>query len=213
MGVVLEFSGPETPLNAGDIPAVAAALKPPLQPAVVAAVYDVETGGAAFLPDKRPNILFESHAFHLHTGGKWDHSHPGISTPSWVHNYGAGGAHQYERLHEAIALDRAAALSSASWGAFQIMGSNFAACGYADVEKFVAAMCVGVRQHLDAFAGFVTHNGLVAALARKDWPAFARGYNGPGQVALYAGRMSAAFNRECQHYAHNLAAAVERLAA
>ena len=55
------------------------------------------------------------------SGVRFDESHSHISTPSWVRNY-KGGAGEYERLAEAIALNREAALKSASWGMFQILG-------------------------------------------------------------------------------------------
>src|SRR6266487_1633721 len=63
---------------------------------------EAPNGGFILPPDNRPVILFESHAFHTLTKGSYDSLHPGISTNSWVHNYGASGAHQYDRLHEAI---------------------------------------------------------------------------------------------------------------
>jgi phage terminase large subunit-like protein len=78
--------------------------------------------------------------------------------------HGAPGAHQYDRLAEAIALAngqwRAAALQSASWGMFQIVGMNFAACGFASVEDYVAAMCESEAAQLDAFAAFCAHEEL-----------------------------------------------------
>ena len=57
----------------------------------IAAVSEVESGHSGFT-DGKPTMLFESHAFHTQTRGWYDASHPGISTPSWVHNYGAAGA-------------------------------------------------------------------------------------------------------------------------
>ncbi len=106
------------------------------------------------------------------TGGRFDQSHPGISTSSWVRNYGAAGAHQYDRLAKAIALDRRAALESASWGMFQIMGGNFAACGFADVDAFVAAIVESEMRHLKAFIEFCQVNRLDGYL-RTSPPNFA----------------------------------------
>ncbi len=157
------------------------------------AVSQVEAPHGGFLEDGRPVILFESHAFHTLTKGAYDGSHPGISTPSWEHNYGASGAHQYDRLNEAIALDRHAALQSASWGKYQIMGENFANAGYDNVEAFVADMVHSEAYQLDAFVAFLQNTGIDKALIAKDWPAFARGYNGPGQVEAYAARIAEAY--------------------
>src|SRR5687767_4373955 len=109
----LEFAGPALPLSDADIATAAAELG--VEPALIAAVAEVESAGAGFLRDKRPKILFEAHIFSRRTGHRYDGSHPNISSPTWNRAlYGASGAHQYERLHEAIALDRKAALESAS---------------------------------------------------------------------------------------------------
>src|SRR5229473_2537817 len=83
----------------------------------IKAVSHVEAPAGGFIaaPDNRPVILFESHAFHTLTKGIYDNSHPGISTDAWVKNYGASGSHQYDRLNEALALNRDAALQAASW--------------------------------------------------------------------------------------------------
>jgi hypothetical protein len=193
-------------LTDDDIAAAATTLG--CDPAAVRAVSAVEAPRGGFLPapDRRPVILFESHAFHWATGGRFDASHPGISTHAWVHNYGPGGAHQYERLDEAIALDRAAALKSASWGKYQIMGGNFYEAGYDTVEAFVADMAECERYQLDAFVCFLQNTGIDAALRAHDWAAFARRYNGPGQVAAYAARIVGA-DREAEEYERQIAAA------
>src|SRR5947209_16997404 len=81
------------------------------------AVLAVETSGCGFLPDRRPQILFERHIFHRLTGGQFDDGD--ISDPA-AGGYGPGGAHQYDRLSLALAKDRTAALMSASWGLGQI---------------------------------------------------------------------------------------------
>src|SRR5271169_4112779 len=83
-------------------------------------VLAVETSGCGFLPDRRPKILFERHIFSRETNGQLDASNPDISdrTPG---GYGADGAHQYDRLEQALILDRKAALRSTSWGIGQVM--------------------------------------------------------------------------------------------
>jgi hypothetical protein len=177
----VEFAGAAIRLAPGDIDAEAADLG--CTPAVIRAVCDVEAGGSGFLPDARPKILFEAHLFGRLTGHRWDASWPNISAPAWDRSlYGAGGAHQYSRLQLALALDRGAALQSASWGMFQVLGTNHAACGYPDVESFVAAMVEGERGHLDAFTKFCISNHLDDELRAlpPQFAAFARGYNGPG---------------------------------
>lgn len=190
----MEFVGPATKLSGGDITAVAAALQ--CTSAAVHAVCDVESAGGGFLPDGRPKILFESHSFHTLTHGRFGVSN--ISTPSWVRNYGPGGAHQYDRLAEAMKLDRAAALQSASWGMFQIMGSNHAACGFSDIEAMVAAMVESERRQLDAFSAFCRSERIDRFLESSPpaFALFAARYNGPGYAQnAYDVKLAGAFRK------------------
>lgn len=191
----MEFSGAATPLAAGDVVAAAQQLK--CEPAAVWAVCDVESAGGGFLPDKRPKLLFEAQLFSRFTQHRFDATHPDISSPTWNRAlYGAPGAHQYDRLAEAIALDRPAALQSASWGMFQIVGMNFAACGFASVEDYVAAACESEAAQLNAFAAFCAHEELAQLLAARNWTQFALRYNGPGEAENdYAGKLAAAYQR------------------
>lgn len=191
----IDFVGAATPLSPDDIASEAAALG--CEPAVIHAVCDVESAGGGFLPDGRPKILFEAHAFWNATDGRFGQSN--VSSPAWDRSlYGPGGVHQYLRLSYAMALDRVAALRSASWGMFQILGSNHAACGFADVETFVAAMLESERRHLDAFAAFCRANHLDDELRSTPpkFAAFARGYNGPGYAAnAYDTKLAAAWRK------------------
>lgn len=195
--VTLAFAGPAQRLSPRDIDVEADDIG--CAPAVIRAVCDVESAGGGFLPDGRPKILFEAHLFGRLTKHLYDQSYPNISAPSWDRAlYGAGGAHQYARLGQALALDRLAALQSASWGMFQVLGTNFAACGYSDVESFVTAMVAGERSHLDAFTRFCVANHLDDELraAPPQFAAFARGYNGPGYAAnAYDIKLAAAYRK------------------
>ncbi len=139
-------------------------------------VFAVETSGCGFLSNRRPPILFERHIFSRLTGGAFDDGDISDPTPG---GYGPGGAAQYGRLARAIALNREAALQSASWGLGQIMGMNFRAAGFADVESMVTAMCDSEDAQLLAFASFLKASKLDTALRIHDWTTLARGYNGP----------------------------------
>lgn len=184
-----EFTGPAGRFTDGAIGKAASDIG--CDVAAVKAVIDVESKGG-FQKDKRPKILFERHHFHRHTGGRHSGSHPDISSAK-SGGY-KGGAAEYERLERAIGLDRAAALKSASWGAFQIMGSNHKAAGFGDVESFCRAMCQSEDDHLRAFVSFVKTNRLDDELCRRDWDGFARGYNGPNYRKYdYANKMRAAY--------------------
>jgi hypothetical protein len=162
--------------------------------AAIRAVAKVESGGrSGFLPDKRPKVLFESRWFHQLTGGRFDASHPDLSTPTWVRNY-AGNAAEYDRLRAAMELDRTAALKATSWGMFQILGVNHPAAGFSDVDSFVRAQLDSEGAHLDAFTSFVIHNRLDEALRERRWADFARRYNGPGfEANRYDVKMAEAY--------------------
>jgi len=150
--------------------------------AVLQAVADVESGGSGFLATTpaRPTVLFEGHYFHRLTGGRFGGSHPTLSYRTWTRrHYARTGAGEWARLEQAIALDRAAALQSTSWGAFQIMGANYAQAGFADVEAFAAAHAAGAESQLECFTRFISRNWYLVPLRAKDWARFAERYNGP----------------------------------
>ena len=185
----MEFTGPATRFSEGAVSEAASALG--CDVAAVKAVIDVESRGG-FLSDTRPKILYERHLFHRFTGGKHSAANPDISS-SKPGGY-SGGAKEYDRLQKAIGLDREAALKSASWGAFQILGSNYKAAGYPDVESFCKGMCESEDKQLAAFVGFVKTNHLDDELRRRDWAGFARGYNGPNyRINRYDEKLAAAY--------------------
>jgi hypothetical protein len=155
----------------------------------VRAVAEVEARGEGYLADGRPQLLYEAHVFHRLTNGKHatekDRRGVALSVPKWDRSlYGRAGAAQHERLEDAADHDWDAAHKSASWGMFQILGTNHKAAGHETINSFVEAMHHGgAGAHLDAFVAFVKANRLAEALQRHDWETFARRYNGPGFAA------------------------------
>src|SRR6185437_13461438 len=131
----LPFQGNAAALSSGGLAQVSASLG--VYAAEICTVLAVETSGCGYLPDRRPQILFERHIFHRLTKGQYEDGDISDSSPG---GYGRRGAQQYERLERAINKDRAAALQSASWGIGQIMGMNYARAGFRNVEDMVAAM-------------------------------------------------------------------------
>jgi N-acetylmuramidase/Putative peptidoglycan binding domain len=158
-------------------------------------VLAVETSGCGFLPDRRPQILYERHIFHRLTGGRFDDGDISDPTPG---GYGPRGAPQYDRLGKAIAKDRASALQSASWGIGQIMGENYSVAGFSNVEQMVAAMSQSEDAQLGAMGTFLINSHLHTALQAHDWTSFARGYNGPNYAI---NRYDIRLNGEFQKYA------------
>jgi hypothetical protein len=156
-------------------------------------VLAVETSGCGYLPDRRPQILYERHVFHRLTHGHYDDGD--ISDPT-AGGYGATGAHQYDRLAKALVLDRNAALQSTSWGLGQIMGQNHALAGFGNVEDMVKAMSDSEDRQLAAMGNFLTSTRLDVPLQAHDWTAFARGYNGPNySINQYNNRLTVEFQK------------------
>lgn len=155
--------------------------------ATIRAFAKVEAGPAgAFLDSGAPVILFERHYFYRLTNGRYAGAIvPGYASESWSRicddTPGQFGptSKQHLRLEAAAALDRTAALKSASWGLFQIMGSNHGVCGYPALQDFINAMYRSADDHLHAFVGFIRANKQLAhALRTRDWATAARLYNG-----------------------------------
>ena len=169
----------------------------------IKAVCQVEAPAGGFDAAGMPRILFEGHTFSRLTGGIYDKSNPTVSYPRWVRTFYARGANadsrntgEHARLAEAAALDRDAALQSASWGKFQIMGENYKVAGFASLQKFINAMYASEGAHLDAFVGYVMSTGLADELRDRKWAEFARRYNGPAYAEnQYDVKMASAYNQ------------------
>lgn len=161
--------------------------------AAIKAVCEVEAPKGGFLADGRPAILFERHKFSQFTARIYDSSHPDISarTPGGY----LGGTAEHDRMARAASLNRDAALMSASWGRFQLMGMNHGLCGHAHLQDFVNAMYAGEPEQLAGFVAFIkSQAGLLRAIRAKDWTAFARGYNGAAYaINSYDRKMAAAY--------------------
>lgn len=183
-----------SPLRRADFEAVAARLNCEWE--AVAAVAEVESGPlGGFADDGRLIILFERHLFSRKTNSQYDASHPTISnrTPG---GYPRSQADRWAQLEQAYALNPEAAMQSASYGRFQVLGQNFGNLGMANAHDYVAKLARSEKDQLDAFEGFVRANGLVDELQRKDWTGFASTYNGPGYAQnQYDTKMAQAYQR------------------
>lgn len=105
-------------------------------------------------------------------------------------------ASSYLRLINAYRLDKQAALQSASWGKFQLMGRNYEACRTKSIEKFIQTMCSSELGQLQLLSGFIRSNPLLHnSLKNKDWAMFAHHYNGPQYKAgQYHRKMQQAYD-------------------
>lgn len=163
-------------------------------PGMVEALALKETRGQPFLPDGRPAILFERHTFYkrLNIVRK-----PGVSQAAQtalrnkafaespdICNPRSGGykgkAAEYQRLDRAIAYSETAALESASWGQFQIMGFNAVAIGYGSVQEFTTLMGQDVQEHLRALVRFINATPrALRGIREQNFAMLAEAYNGP----------------------------------
>ena len=183
-----------SPLRRADFEAVAARLGCEWE--AVAAVAEVESGPlGGFGSDGRPIILFERHLFSRKTNSRYDASHPTVSnrTPG---GYPRTQAERWAQLTEAYALDAEAALASASYGRFQVLGQNYPNLSMPNAHEYVSKLARTERDQLEAFEGFIRANSLADELQRKDWTGFASRYNGPGYAAnQYDTKMAQAYAR------------------
>lgn len=173
----MNFTGTARPLTAAGIKNAAAIVG--ASEAHIWAVLAVESKGFGFLPDRRPQILFERHIFARLTDGRFTGKAPAeISHPEGG-GY-LGGALEYDRLARAAKLDETAALKSASWGLPQLMGFNHDKALLPSVQFMVRVFCDDEDAHLSAMAHFIqADKAMRAALQANDWAGFARRYNGP----------------------------------
>lgn len=170
-------AGPDTPMQPADIAKAARLLD--VSQAHIRTVRDVEAAGAGFF-NGLPKVLFEGHIFSRLTGHKFDRSHPHLSYPKWDRKkYPKTQEARYQQIIDAVGLDPDAAFSAASYGAFQILGQNYKACGYNTPFDFVLAQCQSEGDQLFAFVNFLRTNHLDDELRDGRWAEFARGYNGP----------------------------------
>lgn len=170
--------------------------------AAVKAVNLVESVGCGFGEDQRPRILLERHvAYKQATAAGMDSKQLAASYPNLVNQKRggyAGGSHEWSRFaHLASITSQAVAIEACSWGAFQIMGYHWQPLGYASAEDFMAAMCQSEADQLAAFVRLIqADTELHQALRAKDWPEFARRYNGPAyRDNLYDTKLATAYQR------------------
>lgn len=171
-----------------------------VEEATLRAIAEVEAGSeGAFLESGEPVILFERHVFSRLTSRIYDAIAPDLSNPI------RGGygklSDQHSRLDRAAKLGggaaRTAALKSASWGLFQIMGENHKQAGFPSLQSFVNAMYESADAHLRALVMLIrSSDQMLDAMQRRDWLAFAYLYNGPAfKENRYDARMAQAYGR------------------
>ena len=165
-----------------------AADKAKLDIKVIKAVTQVEALGFGFYNNGLPVTLFERHIFYRQLVNLKGQMYADIVAlnNSDICNKSPGGylggKLELERLEIAKNINETAALNSASYGLFQIMGFNHIQAGYKTVKEYYDAMRVSEDKQLDAFINYILNDkdkSLWKSLANKDFTAFAKEYNGP----------------------------------
>jgi hypothetical protein len=164
----------------------------------VVAVGFLDTG---FDPDGiAPRVQFDARWFSRITDGEHDAEHPDLSNPN-AYPSGAEPNHsEHERLRRAMALDRTAAIASAAWGRFQIMGFWWERAGCSSAQHFVEQMYSSETAQFDCFLQLLVHFGHAPALEEHRWADFMRvweqdnrSFVRPAAHASFAAEVRAAF--------------------
>ena len=170
-----------------------------LDPALIWAVMRVESNGHFSLKDGKIPILLERHWVYKFVKKRlgWrkaryfykkypDICNPkagGYNKPSWYKD--TQNNWQYEKLAKCIIkIDREIAHLSTSFGAFQIMGFNYALCGYESATKMANKFHQDPqKEQIKAFINFIKnykHGKAYFALKNYRFDLFAKYYNGLG---------------------------------
>lgn len=192
-------------LSEHDFEEVAAELG--VEVAAIKAVTDIEAGRTheGFWSEGKPLINFDLGVYRARAARrgvnlkKYARSHSVIFNRPNTARYGSQQAAQQARLDAAMSIDSVSAIEGTFWGMFQIGGFNYARCGAKNHSEFVRLMSRSERDQLELFAAFIRNAGLLPALQRKDWRAFARGYNGPSYASRgYHTRLASSYAKHAK---------------
>jgi hypothetical protein len=186
-----------------------------LDPRVVRAVMQAESGQMPFGPDGRVMIRFEPHVFARFTAQKALGSsrrptdaqvatygkvvlNPGMAHINDGRRRTGGQAAEWETLGRAKAIDADAAIQSTSFGLGQIMGFNYRLAGYASPQALADAFSTSSTEQVMGMLRMISNvPKQLNALRNKDYATFVSSYNGAAvgtQKNLgYVKRMEAAY--------------------
>lgn len=143
-----------------------------VDPCFIWAVASNESSKRGFNPDGTVIVRFERHVF-VRELKKRKASQAVIEAASKLTGV------RWPTLNAAISLSHEAALCSASFGMFQIMGFNYRVCGFDNVFDFVQAQQESEETQLDIFIFFIRHENFISSMKQHNYAAFAKRYNGP----------------------------------
>ncbi|QGM45848.1 N-acetylmuramidase family protein [Methylocystis heyeri] len=179
---MIPFAGAARRITAEDVARAAAKLS--CETAALRAVMAVESRNSGYDARRRPIILFEPHVFYrvLPQGKRLLATRAGLAYPRWGQKpYPKTSDANYARLEAASKIDEECAFRAVSIGLGQILGENFKAAGHESAVAMFQAACESEGAQLEQMASFIEASDLAEHLRKKDWRAFALGYNGPGE--------------------------------
>lgn len=173
-----------------------------IEPAALLAVAEVESNGQIFaLVDGRPEpvIRWEGHYFDQRLKGaerELARSKKLASPKAGAIKNPNSQAARWAILAKASAINRQAALESISVGLGQVMIAHWNRLAFSSAEEMLAMARRDAAGQIELMARFVDVMGLADELKRKDFAAFARGYNGAAfRKNKYDVKMAAAYRR------------------
>lgn len=172
------------------------------EPAVLLAVIEIESGGQVYATvngGREPLIRWEGHYFDRRLKGETRERARKLGladpVPGKVKNP-KSQADRWAMLNKAIGIDSVAALESCSWGVGQVMGAHWAMLDFDTVAGLVNTARIGIGGQIELMVRYIEKTNLAGALQRRDWAAFARGYNGPAYAKYgYHTKLDAAYRR------------------
>lgn len=160
----------------------------------IKAVFEVEAAGRFFEADGKLPQRFEPHHFPREHWARLGFA-PGNKAP-WRASLKIKTSKRKQMFDIAQQINTEAAYDATSWGAPQVMGFNAHLCGFRTAVAMVDAFEKSADNQIRGFVAFVMNAGLATHLRSQDWFAFASGYNGNGQAAVYAGKIESAYRRQ-----------------
>mgnify|MGYP003638873043 FL=1 len=161
----------------------------------IKAVFEVEAAGKFYNADGSLPRRFEPHHFPKQYWGDLGFS-PKKGEAAWRASLKVKTAARRRMFDIAAAIDAEATYDASSWGAPQIMGFNAEAAGFSSARTMVTAFEESADKQITAFVYFVIENDLDTHLRSQNWNAFASGYNGSGQAAVYGAKIESAYRRQ-----------------
>ncbi len=148
-----------------------------VEPEVLVAFIEVESGGKGFNADGKLIIQFEPVWFRRKA--------PYAPSGTWSLNKVERQSREWIAFNDAFMINPTAAMESTSIGLGQVMGFHYKRLGYKTVGEMWDDAKRGEDRQIFQMTEFIrTDRRLLSALKRKDWHTVAVRYNGAGYQAL-----------------------------